>query len=261
MKSCKNLFQFIILAMLVFMKSPAGSQEVYEIKNRYPAGIHFGIMYGGLAVKDQNISSEKYTGKFLQYVFGWARYHEKYAYRLNFIYGFSDQIKNYKSSAEITQVSLDQGFLYPLKQIQFFKKDLYFFMGPSTGFIYYFNKPKIAVAGFDYSQSFAAMLSLGLSTEAFYTLCRKLQLESSLNLSVLSFSFRQVDSEENDESPAKLLTLFKGLNGNFDLGARYFILKNLSIKAGYKFQLINISVWEPLTTAEDNIKVGLTFRF
>lgn len=197
----------------------------------------------------------------LQYYVGWAREHNKYVYRLNFSYGFSDQIKNNNARTEITQVFLTQGFLYPLRDKKLFSKELNLFIGASTDFIYFLNKPVVAVDGFDFSQSHAAMLSVGLNADAILRISNKFHVESALSTSILSFAFRSVDNEEDNESPAKLLTLIKGLNSSFDLGVRYFILNKLSIKAGYEFMLLNISAWEPLTLAGDYLVVGIIYRF
>ena len=251
---------FLLLSGFLWLQDLSG-QDTIQSENKYPEGIYAEYSLGRLAFKDQYISKEKYAGPIAQYRFGWAREHEKYIYRLRFSYGFSDQIKNNNARTSITQVMLNQGFLYPLKPAQLFHKDLHIFLGPSTDFIYFFNEPDIAVAGFDYSQSFAAMLSVGLNTDVVYPITQKFQIESFLSLSVLSFTFRAVDSDEDDASPAKLLTLFKGLNGTFDFGARYFIVNNFSLRVAYEFQLLTISPWDPITAASDHLVFGLTYSF
>ena len=80
-------------------------------------------------------------------------------------------------------------------------------------------------------------------------------------MSVLSLGFRSVDNEEDDKTPAKLLTLFSGLNSSFDLGIRYYVFDKISIKAGYKFELSRISAWNPLISTSDNLLIGLTYNF
>lgn len=227
----------------------------------FPAGVFIEYGFGNYAVKDQYISQEKYKGNMPQYGIGWAREHDKFVYRLKFAYRYSNKIKNNNASTEITQVTLNQGFLYPLNRAHLFKKELYFYLGPSTDFIFYFNEPNIAVDGFDYAQSFAALLSVGVNVEGIYPLSNKFQIETGLSFPVLSFAFRVVDSEEDDQSPAKLLTLIKGLNLDLNLGIRYFILDKLSVNLKYNFQLLTISAWNPLTTASDNGIIGLTYRF
>ena len=247
--------------MILAPLSLAWGQDSILPPQPYPAGIHFMYTYGKLAIKDQYISNEKYSGRISSFGFGWTRAHEKYNYRLHFDYGFSDEMKNNNAYTDITLVSLSQGFIYQLKPAHFLNKELYLYLGPSTDFVYFYNKPQIAVTGFDYAQSFAAMLSIDLRTEAIYPLSQKFQFETSVQFALLSFTFRQVDSEEEESSPAKLLPFFMAFQGDFDFNIRYCIFRNFSFLGGYEFRLLNISEWDRLTVAGDYGVVGLTYRF
>ena len=142
-----------------------------------------------------------------------------------------------------------------------FSKNVYTFLGPSTELFFYYNNQNIAVDGFDYAQSFAALFSLGISSELIYPVWSNFNVESSLAFNVLSLGLRMVDDEETDASPAKPLTLFSGLNASFRLGARYYLFDNLSVKAAYLFRLTRISSWEPLLSASDNLVLTLTYGF
>lgn len=248
----------VILLMLAF---PVFGQDTLTPARVYPAGIFAKYGMGRYSVKDQYISSEKYSGWLPYYSFGWRRSHDRYVYRLELTYRYSDKIKNNNIPAEITQFELKQGFLYPLKKASLWKKDLYFWIGPSTDLFYFNNKPRIAVSGFDYAQSIAGLISLGFSAELIYPLTHHFQVESSLDLSVLSLGLRTVDLEEDDESSAKLLTLFTGLNSSFNFGVRYFIIKKLSLNLAYRFELTRISAWEPLLSASNNLLIGINYRF
>ena len=70
-----------------------------------------------------------------------------------------------------------------------------------------------------------------------------------------------VDMEENDESLAKVLTLFSGIKGSFRFGIRYHLLNNLSMKASYLLDVTRISSWDPLYAASDNLIFTLTYGF
>ena len=155
----------------------------------------------------------------------------------------------------------NQGFLYSLPEFSLFSKDAYTFLGPSTELFFYYNKQNIAVAGFDYAQSFAALFSLGISSELIYPLWSNFNVESSLSFNVLSLGLRIVDDEETDASPAKPLTLLSGLNASFRLGARYYLFENLSLKASYLLNVARISAWEPLLSASDNLILTFTYGF
>ncbi|MBN2395792.1 MAG: hypothetical protein JXC36_04930 [Candidatus Atribacteria bacterium] len=251
-----------LLSTLSFlMVSQVSGQDTISHLTIYPAGISFEYGTGNYSVKDEFISNEKYSGKLPYFSVGWARNHNKYVYQLEMEYRNSDEIKNYNVSTTITQFKINQGFLYSMKKRELFKKDLNFWLGPSTELYFFNNKQNIAVDGFDYSQSFAALFSAGINIFGTYSINPKFLIESSLDLPVLSLGFRSIDSEEDDQTPAKLLTLFSGLNSSFDLRIRYYIFDKLSIKAGYKFELCRISAWYHLISSSDNLLLGIIYNF
>ncbi len=151
--------------------------------------------------------------------------------------------------------------LYPLPEFSLFSKEAYAYVGPSTEVFVYANKQNIAVSGFDYAQSLAMLLSLGVESEVIVPISSGLQAEGSLGLSVLSLGFRMVDMEEEDVSPAKLLTVLSGTNGSMRLGVRYYVFDNLSAKLSYRLHVTRISSWDPLLSAGDNLHVSLTYGF
>jgi len=258
MKTTKKI---IISAIVLLLTLKSQGQDTLNYQTVFPSGISVGYGIGKYSLKDEYISKEKYSGTLPFYSFGWVRKHNKYVYHLEMEYRNSNSISNYNVSTNITQVKFSQGFLYPLKKMLLFNKDLNIWLGPSTDFFLYYSKPHIAVSGFDYAQSFAGLFGLGLNADAIYLINKKLQLESSLNLTVLTLGWRMVDSEEDDQPPVKPLTLFSGLNSSFDLGARYYIFNKLSVKLAYKFEFTRISAWEPLLSASDNLVIGLTYKF
>ena len=253
--------KIIISTIVLFIALELSGQDTINFKTVFPSGISIEYGIGSYSVKDEYISKEKYSGTLPYYSFGWARRHNKYVYRLEMAYRNSNNINNYNVSTDITQFTFTQGFLYPLKKMLLFKKDLYIWLGPSTEFFFYNNKPNIAVSGFDYAQSFAGLLALGFNADVIYPLKRNFQLESSLSLTVLSLGIRMVDTEEDNQSPGKPLTLFSGLNSSFDLGARYYLFNRLSVKLAYKFELTRISAWDSLLSASDNLVIRLTYKF
>lgn len=261
MRKLLKIKRIILISIVWVLYVRVSAQDISLNKNEYPAGITFRYGLGSFALKDHYISNEKYSGKIQYLSVNWARKHEKYAYRLMMEYRNSDEIKNFNVSSSITQFSLNQGFLYLLKERKFLNKDLNLYLGPMTELFFFYNKPDIAVGGFDYAQSVAALFSAGIEFAGIYHIGSAFQIESSIYMTGLSLGFRMVDSEEDNQSPVKLLSLLSGLNGSFDLGIRYNVLSHFSIIAGYRFELCRISKWEPLTTASDNLVAGLNWNF
>jgi hypothetical protein len=164
-------------------------------------------------------------------------------------------------AADIIQFSLNQGFSYTLPGFKLFGNDVYMFIGPSAEIFAYYNDQKIAVDGFDYSQSLAVLLSGSFTSRLIYILSENLDIEGSLDFSLLSLGVRIIDEEEDDASPAKLLTLFSGTNLNLKLGPRYYLSDNLSLKLSYLLNITRISSWTPLLSASDNIIFSFTYGF
>ena len=236
-------------------------QEPVKEKLLLPSGISLEYGIGSFAVTDEYISKEKYSGSLPYYGISWYKPHDSYIYRLSLNYRNSSKINNNNVSADVHQFTLNQGFRYALPKFKLFDKDAYAFLGPSAELYFYFNKQNIAVSGFDYAQSFAALISGGVTSQLFYKFWNDFDIEANLDFSLLSFAFRMVDEEETDESSVKLLTIISGTNLNFNFGPRYYLFDNLSIKAAYLFHLTRIGSWEPLLSASDNVVFTLTYGF
>ena len=252
---------YLSLAFTLLISKNLPGQDSLSQKSIFPEGIIVEYGIGSYAVTDEYISTEKYYGSLPSYGIAWYNQHSNYVYHLKLDFRNSSEIKNNNVSADIYQFTLNQGFSYALPKFTLFDNDAYFYLGPSTELFFYYNEQNIAVSGFDYSQSFAMLISGGINSQIFYKLFDKLNLEGSLDFNILSFGFRMVDDEETDESPVKILTLISANNVVFTFGPRYNLLDNLSIKAEYLFHLTRIDSWEPLLSASDNVVFTLTYGF
>jgi len=250
-----NFLSGILIAGSLF------GQDSLIYQSIFTTGISAEYGLGSYSVRDEYISKEKYQGTLPYLKVNWARSHNNYVYQLYLEYRSSSKIKNYNVAADIYQFSLNQAFLYSLPKMSLFTRGVFIFLGPATELYFYYNDQNIAVSGFDYAQSFASLFSLGLNSEFIYPLEYGFQVEGFLKLSVLSLGFRMVDSEEDEESPVKLLTLLSGTNASFGLGVRYYLIDNLSMKLSYRLHVTRISSWDPLISASDNLIVTLTYGF
>jgi hypothetical protein len=254
----KHLF---LIPVLYLSSDIIFSQVVREEEILLPSGISLEYGIGSFAVTDEYISKEKYSGVLPYYGISWTKPHQNYVYHLSINYRYSSEIKNNNVSADVHQFTLNQGFSYTLPRFMMFDKEAYVYLGPMAEIFFYFNKQNIAVSGFDYTQSYAMLISGGITSQLFYRLFDKLNIEGTLDFSILSLGFRMVDEEETDESPVKFLTLISANNVVFALGPRYFLMDNLSIKAAYLFHFTRIDSWEPLLSASDNVVFSLTYGF
>ncbi len=257
----KHLTIFLFTSLFLISHNIVSAQDSLSLPKVFPKGLSLEFGIGHFAVTDEYISIEKYSGSLPYYGLSWAKDHHDYIYNLRLDYRYSSEIKNYNVSTDIHQFTINQGFNYRLPKFSLFNKDAYVYLGPSTELFFYFNQQNIAVAGFDYAQSFAMLISLGASSKLFYKLSTNFNIDAALDFTILSLGFRMVDSEETDETPLKILTIFSATNLVFKLGPRYYFSDNLSLRAAYMFHLTTISSWEPLHSASDNIVFTLTYGF
>ncbi len=152
----------LCLTILVFLTITGrlSAQETDSSDFKFPAGVAMEYGIGNFAVTDEYISKEKYSGPMPLFTLQWSRMHETYGYRLEFMFRSSEDIKNYNVSTEIVEGSLQNAYLYPLAPVNLLGKKTFLFLGPTSEFYFYYNQPKIAVSGFDYAQSFAALLAI-----------------------------------------------------------------------------------------------------
>ena len=227
----------------------------------YPGGISLECGFGSYALKDNNISPERYEGMLPYYSLDWTRSHKKYVYKLGFYFSQSDDINNYDVSTRILNYKLSQGFLYPLKPFTLFNRELGLWIGPTTDIFYYDNNPEIAASGFDFTNSYAALISLGFRGDAIYPISDRFSMKSSLQFSVISLGIRTVDSVDDEQSGTKPLTFASGLNGSFNLGMHYNLFSWLSMGLSYRFELTRITAWEDMLSVTNSAVLGMYFRF
>jgi hypothetical protein len=226
-----------------------------------PGGIMLRYGMGAYALKDHYISKERYEGLLPYYAVGWIRAHDRVVYKLGFEIGQSDQIRNYNVSTRIVSFRMSQGFLYPIKPVSLFRKNFGLWLGPTTDVYYFQNNPDIAVSGFDYTNSYATLLSLGFRFDGIYTLSERFSMETTVQTSLLSLGMRSVDREEEDQSGTKLVTPASGMNATFELGFTADLFQWFSMELSYRFELTRITAWDDLLTVSNGGFLGFCFRF
>jgi hypothetical protein len=227
----------------------------------YPSGLSVDTGAGAFAIRDENISGQRYTGTLPFTDLTWARDHGRYIYRVGIELGQADDITNRSISSDITRFALGQAFLYPLAPRSFLGRDLSLFLGPATGLALLVNEQHLAVDALGFSTSVVGLLHLGLQADALLPLSERLTAHGSLRSSVLSLGLRGVDDEIDDSSPVKPLTLLTGADTSLELGIRYHLSGRFALRLAYRFQLLRVTAWNPVLAASDNLLGGLTWRF
>lgn len=245
-------------ALAVMLSHGTIAQDTTTHRSAFPAGLSLQASLGSIALRDEFISREKYSGGLPHFGVAWSRFHGDHGFDLALDFRRSSTIRNYTVSTTITQFSLRQAFLYPLPRFRLLSRTAYAFLGPSAELFLFFNEPRVAVANPNFSQSGAALVSLGVSPEVIVPLGRGFQTELSVRLGVFSLGLRVVDTEEDDVSPAKLLTALSGLNGDARLAVRHRLNRHLSATLSGGVHVLRISAWDPLVVVNDDLALGLT---
>jgi len=227
----------------------------------YPEGISIRYGLSSFAMRDRYISPERYAGALPYYSLGWVRAHRRYVYTLDFHFQYSQEIENYHVKSDVLVFNLNQGFIYPLKPVHLFRRELALWMGPAVDVEYFENNPRIAVSGFDYTNSYLTMISLGLRGDGIYPMSGKFTLKSSLRMNLLTLGRRTVDSEEDNQPGTRLLYPVNGMHVVFELGTGYDLLNWLSLGVSYRFELIRATAWDDVLTAANGAFMELQVHF
>jgi hypothetical protein len=217
---------------------------------------------GYLALRDEHISNEKYSGSSLWFALYWSKYHETHGFRIGMSYQKASDIKNHNVSANATIGSFDLVYQYPVGTFTLFNRKVWVSLGPGTNIVFHTRKQNIAQnpgSEQDIYQSGAWLFSLSIRGEAILPVSEIFQTESSLQLGLVSLGGGTGGLSKISES-MKWLTLFSGLHASAEIGVRYFPMKCISIKAGYVLDVIRIDSWNYLLAGRDNVFVSIGYH-
>jgi len=259
----KTKSRIIISACILLLALELSGQETINNKTVFPSGISVGYGQGLYSVKDEYISKEKYSGTLPYLNLEWVRFHNKNAYRLEFEYRNSANIKNNRISAEVMQFVFNQDFIYPVGNFPLLSRNVYAYLGPSAQFFFYNIKYNFGQPGtFISPKTFGIIGSLAINTEFIYLVNKKLRIEGLIRSNLLSFSGKDYDERKYEDEPGpSLLSVFTATKFDFDLSVRYYLKKRVSAALRYKFDLIRIHKWDPYIASSNNLIISLNYTF
>lgn len=250
---------FVSLFVAVLCGAPALAGQVPSAhRSAIPSGVTLALGAGPYAVRDEYISTGRYTGTLSYLRASWTHVGEGGGYRLSFRYDNSSEIANHSVSTEITHAALAVHFLRRVTRFRFLSRDARLYLGPSGGISLYVNRPAVGENILDLIVSFAALLSAGVNAQAALPVSNRLYVTGSLRTTVLSLAVRMVDLVEDDESPVGLLTPLTGFDATAGLDLRYAVLDRLSLGVGSELAMLRIRSWDKLVSAGNNFFVQLT---
>lgn len=218
---------------------------------------------GLYSVKDEYISTEKYSGTLPYVNLEWVWFHHKGAYRLEFEYQNSSNISNNNISARVMQLVFNQDFIYPVGRFQLFSKSVYAYLGPSAQFFFYDIDYNFAQPGtFISPNTFGIIGSLGANSEFICPVNKKLRIEGLLRSNLISFSGKKIDEYKYTDDPSPtLLSVITATKIDCDISVRYHFAKRISTSVGYEFDLLRIHKWDPYIAAGNSLIISMNYTF
>ena len=256
------LRQIEILIIVCICANDSIAQSPQAVDSLLVNGIYFRGGVGHLAVRDQYISDEKYSGSSVSFSLWWLRGNTSSAYRLGLDYVSSSNIRNNNVSAQLMQAALNLDFLYSVRRFRLLEYDIFAYVGPAAEIFLYYRQQNIANGGnaFFNAYSFAVFFSLSANSTLVIPLSSDLALESSVRIALLSYAGRLADLHDKNASFFKPVTIFSGLRGYTEFLIRYDLSKRFFLKSGYRFEICQSASWDYLLSASDNLVFILAVR-
>jgi hypothetical protein len=254
--------QFLILLVAALNSPNLLAQSAPPSADLLDGGILCTGGYSHLAVKDQYLSEEKYSGAACTFALGWLQGDTSSANRLGLSLTNATGIRNNNVSAQVLLGSLAFDLLYPVGSFRFLVREFYVAIGPSAEISLYYRQQHIASGGnamFN-AYSFALLFSIGGNATVVVPLSSDLAVEGSARLALLSLAGRLADLHDNNASFFKPVTVFSGLWGVSEVLFRYDVNEYLSVKVGYRFDIRQSCSWDYLIAASDNALLSLVIR-
>ena len=244
------------------MSNDGVAQDSSDYRDVYPSGLELQGGGGFLALRDDHISNEKYSGSSSCFGLHWSKFHESFGYRIGMSFQKASGIKNHNVSAEVVIGSFDLVYQYPIGTFSLFSKKAWASLGPGTEILFLTRNQNIArnpSSEQDVYQSGAWLFSLGIRGDVILPITEIFRTESSLQFSLVSLGGGSGGISKITET-MKWLTIFSALHTCAEIGVRYFPVKWFSIKAGYAFDVIRIDSWNYLIAGIDKISLSIGYH-
>ena len=251
---------FVILSFLGLgiLRAQSNPQDMHLLSN----GLSISGGIGHLAIKDEYISRQKYSGTLPSFSMSWLRSDSSSGYKLGMDYFNSSTIRNGNISADVLLSALNLDFLYNVGQFTMRDYTAYPYLGPSAGIFLYSRQENIATGGnaFFSAYSFALFLSLDITSTIVVPISTDWSAEVSGKLGLLSIAGRLADLHDDNVKFFKLVTLLSGVRGNTQFLIRYDVTNLLQVHAGYRFDICQSATWNYLLAASDNLIIAITVK-
>ncbi|MGA9118216.1 MAG: hypothetical protein WB699_02520 [Bacteroidota bacterium] len=256
----------LLLCLLFFQVGGAErlfAQDSLVPGNAFRSGIAAQFGFGHLALRDEHISGESYSGPISRFAVTWSHYHETYGFQLGLEYAEARHLKNYNVSGESNLGGLTLADVYPVGSLDLLGKEASLFLGPRMELFIYYRRQHIAQnpdATPDIYESDMWLASLGITGGVAVLLSPEFQVDASGNLGLLSLGGGTV-SDASSVTGLTLLTPFAAARCTAGIGIDYLPSSWLAVRVGYGVELTNIKSWNRILMVSDNLLLTLGFTF
>jgi hypothetical protein len=252
----------LFVVCLSVLGTIASAQTSQTLSRLLGDGIFVQGGVGYLALHDEFISTEKYSGPMSYFEVGWLKSRDSSAVRLSLEYRSAPAVKNNNVSAGVSQAELNLDYHYPVGTFEFLGRDVFALLGPSAEIYVYDRSQNIAkqASDIDNTQSYALFLSLGVNSTLVLPITSDFSAECSGRLNLIGVGGRSVNTQDQSTRAFKPVSIISGLRGSMNILLRYDVGDVLLLKAGYRFEICQSSSWDYLVSASDNLVVVITYR-
>ena len=250
----------LLVVCITVLGTIMSAQTQLTMKNLLGDGIFVQGGLGYIALRDEYISKEKYSGSLSYFEAGWLKSHDSSAVRFGAEFRISSDLTNNNVTAKVTQAGLSLDYIYPIGSFQLFSHDIFAFLGPSMEVYSYNRTENIANGGSAIYNSSAEFYSLCVNSTFILPIGSDFSAECSGMLNLIGWGKRSVDSQNKKEKALKTISIFSGIRGYTNILLRYNVSDAFLLKAGYRFNICQSTSWDYLLSASDNLIFVITYR-
>jgi hypothetical protein len=223
----------------------AQSPDTSEVKPGRALSAQAG--WGYVAVRDEYLSSEKYS-TFLPSIGGsWTDFRPTWEYALNVLYQSTKNLKNNNVSAELNQFSIRLDIFFPVGD--------FFWIGPGSEVFVHMRRQHIA--GDFKSSATLGMFSANINAAARCPLGSSLRAEAKAFASLFSLAGKSSESNE----PSRIFGFPSALRTAGEIRLRFELSESVSASLGYHFEATRVTAWDYFILGTDQTMVVFSYQF
>lgn len=247
----------ILLFLSIIFVLPVHSQENPKPVNCLGLTVEYGI--GAVALTDQYISKERYTGTIPYFFAGYGRMNDTKGFMVGFMYQHDDELENYNILADLKRTSLNFDQYFRLKEFQLFNKPATWYLGPSVEYFEYELTNRFSSTHKVFSE--LIMATAGINTLLDWQFGGKFNALFFFRTNVIGVSSKNHDEYRYPDKNSVLQTPLTANNIYADLRVDYRFIKRLSVGLKGIAQYTRSTGWDDSRTFINSISGNVTIHF